>query len=234
MIDISIVIVSYNVKKYIISCIESIYKHSKSSYFFEIVIVDNNSKDETAKKIEKDFPEIKLIKNDYNAGFSVAANQGVKLCRGKYIFILNPDTVFVEDTLRMLINEANANESVGILGPKIIDKNGLVQRSFWRKPSTINTMLGIFHLDFLNYKKNYKDRLFRSTSRVETISGAAFFLQKEIYNKLNGFNEDLFWMEDIDFCNRVNHIGLNVFYCPQTKIIHYSGKSAKKNYKVAI
>ncbi len=232
--DISIVIVSYNIKEYIISCIESIYKHSKSNYNFEIVIVDNNSKDGTINSLINDFPKISLIKNKYNAGFSVAANQGVKICQGEYILILNPDTLFVEDTLGKLINVAKNQKKLGAIGPALINHNGVFQQSVWRNPSIINTLLSIFHLDLLNYKKNYKDKKFINISSVETISGAALFLKREIFNKLNGFNEKLFWMEDIDFCFRINHMGYKTYYLPSAKIIHYSGKSAEKNYKVAI
>lgn len=232
--DISIVIVSYNVKEYIISCIQSIYKHSKSNYNFEIVIVDNNSNDGTVNSLINDFPKISLIKNKYNAGFSIAANQGVKICQGEYIFILNPDTLFVEDTLEKLINVAKNQKELGAIGPALINHNGVFQQSVWRNPSIINTLLSIFHLDFLNYKKNYKDKKFKNISSVETISGAALFLKREIFNKLNGFNEKLFWMEDIDFCFRINRMGYKTYYLPSTNIIHYSGKSAEKNYKIAI
>ena len=234
MIDISIIIVSYNVKEYIISCIESIYKHSKSNHSFEIVVVDNNSEDGTTDSLEKKFPEISLIKNNYNAGFSIATNQGVRLCQGKYIFILNPDTLLVEDVLGKLINEAKNRKELGAIGPAIIDGNGAFQQSFWRNPSIINTLLSIFHLDLLNYRKNYKDKKFSTISDVETISGAALFLQRKTFNKLNGFNEKLFWMEDIDLCFRLNKLGYKTYYMPKTKIVHLSGKSAETNYKVAI
>ena len=232
--DISIIIVNYNVKEYIISCIQSIYKHSKSNYSFEIVIVDNNSKDGTADILEKDYPKISLIKNKHNAGFSTAVNQGAKICQGKYILILNPDTLFVEDTLGKLINVAKNQKELGAIGPALVDYSGAFQQSFWRNPSIINTLLSIFHLDLLNYKKNYKDKRFNIISNVENISGAALFLQRKIFNKLNGFNEILFWMEDIDLCFRLKKLGRKIYYLPSTRIIHFSGKSAKTNYKVAI
>tara|TARA_Y100000590_G_scaffold280684_1_gene315340 strand:- start:423 stop:1322 length:900 start_codon:yes stop_codon:yes gene_type:complete len=234
MMDISIIIVSYNVKEYIISCIESIYKHSKSNHSFEIIVIDNNSKDGTTDSLEKEFPKISLIKNKYNAGFSIAANQGVKSCQGKYIFILNPDTLIVEDVLGKLINAAKNQKKLGALGPSLVDDNEVFQQSFWRNPSIINTLLSIFHLDLLNYKKNYKDKRFNTISNVETISGAALFLPRTTFNKLNGFNEKLFWMEDVDLCFRLNQLGYKTYYLPLTKIVHFSGKSAETNYKVAI
>ena len=232
--DISIIIVSYNVREYIVSCIQSIYKHSKSNHSFEIIVVDNDSKDGTIDSMDKNFPNIPLIKNGYNAGFSVGVNDGFKICKGKYILVLNPDTVFVEDTLDKLINAAKNKKELCVLGPALINGNGAVQQSFWRKPSLLNTLLSIFHLDFLNYKKNYRNNDFDDLTMVETISGAAFFLKRDIFMELNGLNEKLFWMEDIDFSIRLNKAGYKIYYFPLTKIIHFSGKSAEKNYKVAI
>ena len=122
--DISIIIVSYNVKEYIVSCIQSIYKHSKSNYSFEIVVVDNNSKDETIESLNKNFPNISLIKNNFNAGFSAGVNSGVAICKGKYILVLNPDTMFVEDTISMLINATKNQKRLGAIGPALINENG--------------------------------------------------------------------------------------------------------------
>ena len=232
--DISIIIVSYNVREYIVSCIQSIYKHSKSNYSYEIIVVDNDSKDGTIESLDKNFPNIQLIKNRYNAGFSIGVNKGFKICKGKYILVLNPDTIFIEDTLDKFINAARNQKELCALGPALIDEHGVVQQSFWRNPSLVNTLLSIFHLDFLNYKKNYRKNNFEDISMVETISGAAFFLKRDIFMELNGLNEKLFWMEDIDFSIRLNKAGYKTYYFPSTKIIHFSGKSAEKNYKVAI
>ena len=232
--DISIIIVSYNVRKYIVSCIQSIYKHSKSNHSFEIIVVDNDSKDGTIDSLNKNFPNISLIENKHNAGFSVGVNNGFEASKGKYILVLNPDTVFVEDTLDKLVNAAKNQEKFGAIGPALINENGTIQQSFWKNPSLVNTLLSVFHLDFLNYKKNYRNKKFEDLSIVETISGAAFFLKRDIFNELNGLNEKLFWMEDIDFSIRLSKAGYKIYYLPITKVIHFSGKSAETNYKVAI
>ncbi len=232
--DISIVIVNYNVKEYIISCIQSIYKHSKSNYTFEIIVIDNNSKDGSYKKIKKVFSQVTIIKNNVNLGFSKAVNQGVRMCKGKYILILNPDTLFVQDSLVELISSAKTIGKFGVIGPKLISKDYKTLQSFWKKPTIITTLFSIFHLDFINFNKNYKSIQFDKISEVDSISGCGFFIRKEVFEKLNGLNEDLFWMEDIDFCLRIKKIGLPVFYFPLTRIIHYGGESAKTNYKKAI
>tara|TARA_Y100000741_G_scaffold362045_1_gene347096 strand:- start:3621 stop:4517 length:897 start_codon:yes stop_codon:yes gene_type:complete len=232
--DISIVIVNYNVKEYIISCIQSIYKHSKSSINFEIIVVDNNSRDDSVSKLKKEFPKINLIENDFNYGFSLAANQGAKICTGEFLLILNPDTLFVEDSLNKLYEYAKNKNKLGAIGPAIISEDGSFQQSFWRDPSIINTFFSITHLDYFNFKKNYKNRKISNPTKVDTISGGVFFLKRKVFRKLGGFNGDLFWMEDIDFCVRLRRLGYSVNYFPLTKIIHFIGKSVETNYQVAI
>ena len=232
--DISIVIVNYNVKEYIISCIQSIYKHSKSNYNFEIIVIDNNSKDGSVNSISKRFPKISLIENNYNAGFSAGVNQGVKISKGKFLLILNPDTLFVEDSLSIILKEAKNKEKLGAIGPLLISKNGNIQQSFWKDPSIFNTILSITHLDYFNFNKNYKYEEFGITSKVESISGGALFVSRKNFNDLRGFNKNLFWMEDIDFCIRLRKKGYSIYYSTLTKIIHFTGKSSQENYKVAI
>ena len=228
--DISVIIVNYNVKEYIISCIESIYKHSKSNFSFEIIVIDNKSEDGSVKKLKKEFPKITLIENNYNAGFSKAVNQGIKKSQGTYLLILNPDTLFIADSLFKILNEAENQEKLGAIGPALISNRRIVQQSYWKDPSVLNTILSIYHLDYFNFNKNYKYEKFGITTKVNCISGGALFVPRKNFTMLNGFNENLFWMEDIDFCIRLRKKGYNVYYSPLTKIVHFIGKSAETNY----
>ena len=232
--DISVIIVNYNVKEYIISCIDSIYKHSKSKYQFEIIIIDNNSKDGSVNEISKRFPEILLIDNKYNAGFSRAVNQGANKSNGEFLFILNPDTLLLEDTLTILLDEAKTINNLCAIGPMLVSEKYEKHQSYWAKPTLINTLLSIFHLDFLNIKKNYNYKDSLNKLKVDSISGGAFFVRTKIFNQLKGFNEDLFWMEDIDFCVRAEKNKYKIFYFPFTKVLHYVGKSAKQNFTKSI
>ena len=233
-IDISIIIVSYNVSEYIISCIESIYKHSSENINFEIIVVDNNSIDDSVAQIKKLFPKVKLIENDFNHGFSKAVNKGVSESNGNQILILNPDTLFIDNTLEKFSVAVNHNEKVGAVGALLLDENGFVQQSCWKYPTLMNTILSIFFLDFLNIKKNYKIESFSKLTEVSTISGAVFFMKRNLFLDTGGFNEDLFWMEDIDLCMRLRKKGYLNYFLPENKIIHYSGKSSKKDYKTSI
>ena len=231
--NLSIIIVNYNVEKYIISCIQSIYKHSRSNYKFEIIVIDNNSSDNSVKKIKKKYPNVKLIENSENYGYSIAANQGGLASKGEYLFFLNPDTFLIEDSLSVLIEKAKNIKEKFILGPVLATTKGSIHQSFWGETNLINTIFSIYHLDFLNVTKNYTFKK-KSELEVNSVSGGAFFLAKKTFEDFQGFDENLFWMEDIDFCKRVKDQGHKILYTQITRIIHYVGKSSLTNYKITV
>ena len=234
MFDISIIIVNYKVKEYIIPCIESIYKHTSKSLRYEILVIDNNSNDGSIDAIKSQFSDVKIYENTENIGFSKAVNQGAETAIGKYIFILNPDTKLIEDSISILFTFLEKNETVAVVGPALVTESGIKQQSYWKEPTLINTILSIYHLDFLNYKKNYRNEIGDKTILVDSISGGAFFVQRDVFQNLNGYHPNLFWMEDIDFCTKVRKLDNKIIYYPETKIIHYGGKSAEKNLHIAI
>ena len=234
MFDISIIIVNYKVKEYIIPCIESIYKYTSKNLRYEILVIDNNSNDGSIDAIKSQFSEVKIYENTENIGFSKAVNQGAETAIGKYIFILNPDTKLIEDSISILFTFLEKHETVAVAGPALVTESGIKQQSYWKEPTLINTILSIYHLDFLNYKKNYQNKIGDKTILVDAISGGAFFVQKDIFQNLNGYHPNLFWMEDIDFCTKVRKLDNKIIYYPETKIIHYGGKSAEKNLPLAI
>ena len=188
--DVSVIIVNYNVKKYIISCIESIYSYSNAEINFEIIIIDNNSRDGSAEFIKSKYPKIKLIENKSNRGFSIACNQGFRVSRGEYIFFLNPDTKFIENSLQLLLKEVRQVENAAIIGPSLVSQNKKINKSYWRNPNLMTTMLSIFHLDFLNFKKNYFFNKKSVTFSVDTVSGGAMLIKKSIFKELGGFDEN--------------------------------------------
>ena len=234
MFDISIIIVNYKVKEYIIPCIESIYKHTSKSLRYEILVIDNNSNDGSIDAIKSQFSDAKIYENTENIGFSKAVNQGAETAIGKYIFILNPDTKLIEDSISILFTFLEKHETVAVVGPALVTESGIKQQSCWKEPTLINTILSICHLDLLNYRKNYQNEIGDKTMLVDTISGGAFFVQRDVFQNLNGYHPNLFWMEDIDFCTKVRKLDNKIIYYPETKIIHYGGKSAEKDLHIAI
>jgi hypothetical protein len=231
MIDISIIIVNYNVKDYLVTCLQSINKYSPSKLSTEIIVIDNNSKDGSVEYLNNNFPKIILIINKSNEGFSKGVNHAFKSASGKYLFILNPDTYLLNDSLSILYNFMEEKEEIGILGPGLFSSSMKYQQSYWRTPTLINTSLSLMHLDFFNFHKNYS---FQDRNEVETISGGALFVKYSIFETLNGFDNNLFWMEDIDFCYRTSKLGYKIYYLPSAKIVHHKGRSAEKNLSLAI
>ena len=125
---------NWNGKYETLQCLKSLSYCNYSN--LKIVVVDNNSKDGSANSIKSEFPEISLIENNHNAGFAKAVNQGVKISQGEYLLVLNPDTLFVEDSLFKILNKAHKTEKLGAIGPTLISKDENIQQSFWKDPST--------------------------------------------------------------------------------------------------
>ena len=232
-IEVSIIIVSYNVKKYLIQCIESILVYTNKKFMYEIIIIDNGSIDNTEKEVTTKYPFINFIQNAENIGFTKAMNRAISKSRGKYIFQLNPDTELVEDSISKMHNYISNNDNPIILGPKITSESGKIQQSYWNTPTLFSTILNLSNLQFIiNIFKKINNPI--EPKKVDTISGAAMFYEASIFKKIGSFNENLFWDEDIDFCLRAEKKGYDIIFFPKTKLIHKSGKSAETNQKVAI
>ena len=222
MNNVSIVIVTYNSELYIEECINSIIeKTSKVSY--EIIVIDNASKDRTVSIIKEKFPNIKLIINEKNMGFAKAVKQSRSIVKGKYIFLLNPDTKLKNEVIDILYSTAERNNEFVLFGSKLVDDCGKYLYSCGYLP-TPNEIL----LLYLLKGKFIKPRRINinAEQKVEIISGANFFVRKEIFDQLAGFDEDYFmYLEEIDFCFRLKKQNLSALYVPSANIIHYENKS---------
>ena len=126
------------------------------------------------------------------------------------------------------------NKNIALLGPAMISPSNKIQQSYWRNPTFITTLFSLVYLDKMNRKKNYTKDSINIIKKVETISGGAFFVRSSIFDLMEGFDPNFFWMEDIDFCLRISNLGYEVYYTPKTKIVHYQGKSSEKNWSITI
>lgn len=229
--DISIVIVNYNVRYFLEQCILSIIDASKK-LAIEIIVVDNNSTDDSVSFLQKKYPHINLIANKENIGFSKANNQGVSIAKGEYVLILNPDTVIAEDTLETVFNFAKTNQNIGILGVKLIDGSGnFLPESKRGIPTPRVSFNKLFGISSSQKGKYYATHLMENESGVVAVLvGAFMFLKKSIYNEVKGFDEDYFmYGEDIDLCYKVLNKGYQNYYFADTQVIHYKGESTKKD-----
>ncbi len=231
--DLSIVIVSYNTKELTKKCLQSLDSAKKPDKT-EIFIVDNNSGDETVEMIAKKFPKVKLIANKNNVGFSRANNQALKIAKGKYILVLNPDTEVMPDTLTKMINFMDKNPQVGIATCKIeLYSGGLDQdarRHFptpWRAFTHFSGLSKIFKGSriFDQYYVGYESP--DKEQEVDACVGAFMMVRKSAMDKVGLFDEDFFFYgEDLDWCWRFGEKGYKIIYTPITKIIHYKGASS--------
>ena len=233
--QLSIIIVNYNVKHFLKQCLQSVHvsaKHISS----EIIVVDNNSVDGSVEMIKDNFPNTIIINNKKNVGFSKANNQAIKIAKGSIILMLNPDTVIQEKTLKYVLNFINVTNNVGAVGIKMVDGKGNFLPESKRslpKPSTAfykifglsrifpnSKKFGKYHLNFLD-----KDKI----HEIDVISGAFLMTKKSILKEV-GFLDERFFMygEDIDLSYRIQKKGYKNYYLPNHSIIHYKGESTKK------
>ncbi len=234
VIDLSVIIVSYNVKEFLQQCIMSVH-NSIDHLTHEIIVIDNNSVDGTPNIIAQRYPNVKLIANPINRGFAAACNQGLKLARGRFILLLNPDTMLQEDTIPTMIQFLQEHPEVGAAGCKILNPDGTLQlacrRSFPTPAVAIPKVLGLSTLfpkskAFARYNLTYLNP--DQITEVDAVSGSFLFFRRDVYEKIGGLDEDFFlYGEDLDFCYRIKQAGWKIYYLPTTKIIHYKGESTK-------
>jgi GT2 family glycosyltransferase len=229
----SVVIVSYNVCDYVIEGIDSLYKFS--NYPLQIIVVDNNSSDQTIELVKQKFPEVIIIANKGNAGFSAANNQGFEICTGDYILMFNPDALLVDSSINKMINEIEKNEGQNYLyGPKLINTDGSIQASCWKFPSPMQHLLELFFLNTIFNTTLYKNNYLNEVCEVDFLSGAFILMHRGTLKKLNGLDVNLFWMDDVDLCKRNIELGGQNIYYPLALSKHHIGQSSKKNQKIVI
>lgn len=231
----SVIIVNYNVKYFLEQCLLSVMKALKQ-IDADVWVVDNNSVDGSVEMLQKKFPQVKLIANKQNTGFSVANNQAIKASAGEYVLLLNPDTVVEEDTFVKCIQFMDAHPEAGALGARMIDGEGKFlpesKRGLPTPEVALYKMFGLNKLfphskKFGKYHVGYLPEM--ETAEVEVLAGAFMFMRRETLDKV-GLLDEAFFMygEDIDLSYRIILGGYKNYYFPETTIIHYKGESTKK------
>lgn len=238
----SVVIVNYNVKFFLEQCIHTVNKavcqaeKTFGANSCEVFVVDNDSSDGSCAMMKEKFPEIQLIENKKNLGFSKANNQAIRISQGEYVLLLNPDTVVQEDTFAKIIDFMDSHPDAGGLGVKMIDGSGnFLPESKRALPTPEVSFYKIFGLSSLfpksrkfgKYHLGYLSK--DETNEVDVLSGAFMMLRKEALDKA-GLLDEAFFMygEDIDLSYRITLAGYKNYYYPGTAIIHYKGESTKK------
>jgi GT2 family glycosyltransferase len=232
----SVIIVNYNVRYFLEVCIDSVLKAAEG-IDAEVIVVDNNSADDSLNMLRERFPQVIRIENKENAGFSRANNQGIAVARGEYVLFLNPDTVMPEDFFRKTLAYLDMHPEAGALGPRLIDGKGRFAPDAKKSFPTLSVAL---------YKSSGINRLFpRSpyfnryyavhideweTASVEVLSGCCMMVRRSVIDQIGGaFDEDYFmYCEDVDLSYRITRAGYKNIYFPEATLVHYKGESTRK------
>ena len=229
--QLSVIILNYNVRFFLEQCVLSVQKALKN-IDSEIIVIDNNSSDDSCAMMKSLFPTIKLIENKENIGFPKGNNIGVTIAKGEYICILNPDTVVAEDTFLKILNTQHAtrNPQLGIIGCKLIDGTGnFLPESKRGIPTPFVAFTKIFGLHKVSklFGKYYAQHLTENQSgKVDILVGAFMVMKRDLYNEIGGFDENCFmYSDDIDLSYRTLQKGKSNYYFHETTVIHYKGES---------
>lgn len=230
--ELSIIYVNYNTADQVMTSVESVRRHTKG-IDYEIIVADNNSKDDENLQKLIDDETIKVVKLDDNYGFGKANNAGVKECTGEYIFLLNPDTICHDNFIKKLLDCLKADQTIGVISPNLINAESKPTHSFRRAGDGILTELN-FALFGLPYKILYgSDFEFNHSDKQLEVAyscGAAMMMKKDIFEKVDGFDETFFmYYEDQDLCNRIKKTGLRIVNEPKAIIQHLEGTSINLN-----
>jgi GT2 family glycosyltransferase len=233
--DVSIVIVSYNVSSFLDQALSTVMESSHGMET-EVFVVDNASSDNSVEMVRIKYPGVNLISNPSNVGFARANNLAIEKCTGKYVLLLNPDTVIGKDTLRVMTDFLDSQPEAGAAGCRVLNPDGSLQLAcrrgfptpgvaFWR----LTGFSGMFPKSktFGAYNMTYLDP--DLLTEVDAVSGSFMMLRKDVLDMVGYLDEDYFmYGEDLDLCWRIKQAGYKIFYVPYTEIIHFKGESTKK------
>ena len=231
MMDVSIVVVSYNVSDLLCACIASIKKETTCKY--EIIVVDNASQDDSTKRLQAEHADVILIQNQSNIGFVRANNQAFQISNGRYVFMLNPDTLVLDKAIDKLVQFMDEHPEGGGGGPKILNPDMSLQPNCHHFPTIFMRLI-----EHAGLNRRYPDvRLFgkefmtywtyNETKEVDWITGCSLILRREALEKVGNLDENYFmYSEETDICYRLKKAGWKILFCPSASIIHYGGKSS--------
>ncbi len=230
-LDLTVVIVNWNARDALRDCIDSVFAHL-GELSAEVIVVDNASADESATMVAREFPGATLIANDTNRGFAAANNQAMRLARGRYILLLNPDTVVLDDVLARSIEYTEAHRDIGVLGCQIMDGPDSIQPTCFRFPSPISVALWSSGLSAMLPRSSVAGfatygRWDRLTERdVDVVSGMFMLVRREALEHVGLMDEDYFvYAEEADWCFRFWQAGWRCVFAPVGRIEHVEGGS---------
>ena len=218
---VSIVIVSFNNKDTLENTLNSIYEKIKETNF-EVIVVDNASKEDNVNMIKAKFADVKLIENKTNKGFAHACNQGAKIAEGDYLLFANSDIILMGNPVQTMVKEIEAMENIGLLGLQLRNEDGSYQPSFYAFPSLIRRLIELIGLKNVLLKlRREKSNTLSFPKEVDIVKGAFFMIRKQLFEKHKGFDDDYFmYVEDADLSYRIKKGGYQNYVIDTENIIH--------------
>jgi GT2 family glycosyltransferase len=237
--QLSIIILSYNTRDLLTSCIDSVQQTVKN-VDYEIIVIDNNSSDDSVFYLKKNYPKVRLIQNSQNEGFSKANNQGAKIAKGDWLLFLNSDTKLMPDSLDSLFSQKLDNNT--IFGCQLLNGDNSLQPSAGYFPTLTRVIAQMFFLDDLplvkKIIKSYQQTnssFYQRNQDVDWVTGAFLLISKKLFEKIKGFDESIFmYAEEVDLCFKANNHNASVKYLSKPKVIHYKGASSKDGFTAAV
>ncbi|MGC9333114.1 MAG: glycosyltransferase family 2 protein [Anaerolineae bacterium] len=244
MADLTAIVVSWNVSDLLRRCLHSLLDPAKatpagqgSGLQLEIIVVDNASTDGSPEMVRSEFPQVRLIANHGNRGFTAANNQGLAASRGRFLLLINPDTQVVGDALAAMVRTMEAHPQVGVLGPRLLYPDGSPQPSRRRFPTFATALV-----ESTVVQEWWRDnRILRHyymadapddngrTQQVDWLVGACLLVRREVYEQVGGLDEGFFmYSEELDWCRRIKEAGWDIVYYPGATVIHHEGKSSEQ------
>ena len=234
MVKLSIIILNYNTKDITLKCIESVvsqYKKDLKNAEVELLVADNGSKDGSAERIKasKFISFLTLLENEENLGFTKGNNRAAKYAKGRHLLFLNSDTYIKDQGFLKITDFLNSNPKVGIVGGKLTNNDGSLQRSAGKFYNLFNILLMLLGMERIGFVRSSPSKI----SRVDWVSGACLMIRRDLFEKLSGFDENYFmYMEDMDLCFRAKNRGFLTYFYPDVKLIHIQLGSSNRTFAI--
>jgi hypothetical protein len=230
-LDLSIIIVNWNVREYLAACLDSIRANSASDLRYEVIVVDSASSDGSVAMLRERYGWVRLLAQTANVGFTKGNNLGLEVANGRYMLLLNPDTEVIGDALATMVRYFDAHPDVGILGPHTLNTDGSTQSTKRRFPTVLS---GMFDGTFIEpyAPRGLLDRYYArdlpddTTADVDWVQGSALLMRRAIYARVGGLDEGyVMFSEELDWCKRIRDAGWRAVYLADAQIVHHGGKS---------
>jgi GT2 family glycosyltransferase len=221
LIDISLSIVNTNSRELLLACLESVRRSASGHVTIETVVLDNASSDGSAVAVRERYPEVRLIEQPFRAGFAANHNRVIRETSGRFVFVLNEDTVSDDWAFGRLAAELDAHPDVAALGPRLIYPNGRQQDSAWRFPTPLTSLLSLPTLGRIGVVQSRG----RRSRAVDWVMGAAMLIRRDALDDVGLFDEDFFiYFEEVDLCFRLRQSGWGVLYFPAVEVVHHESQ----------